>query len=122
MWDDASKRAPITFLDSHTPLPGCRGYKVCWASASDMPAGQKRPIVMFYVQATRKFYFEADVARGAIEAEEMDETSYKTPRELLEAQERIFNINQTFAEVYADMLEVDKQSRCLLYTSPSPRD
>ena len=111
MWDDASKRAPITFLDSHTPLPGCRGYKVCWASASDMPAGQKRPIVMFYVQATRKFYFEADVARGAIDAEEMDETSYKTPRELLEAQERIFNINQTFAEVYADMLEVDKQSR-----------
>ena len=110
MWDEASKRAPITFLDSHTPLPGCRGYRVCWANANDMPAGQKRPIVMFYVQATRRFYFEADVARGAIDAEEVDATSYKTPRELLEAQERIFNINQTFAEVYADMLEADKQS------------
>ena len=27
MWDDASKRAPITFLDSHTPLPGVEGTR-----------------------------------------------------------------------------------------------
>jgi len=109
MWDETSRKAPITFLDSHTPLPGCRGYRVCWASANDMPTGQKRAIVMFYVASTRKFYFEADIAKGAVKKEDVDEAMFKPTEEIFEAQRRIFNVNETFREVYTSMLKVDKK-------------
>ena len=109
MWDETSRKAPITFLDSHTPLPGCRGYRVCWASANDMPTGQKRAIVMFYVASTRKFYFEADIAKGAVKKVDVDEAMFKPTEEIFEAQRRIFNVNETFREVYTSMLKVDKK-------------
>lgn len=102
-WDEASAQAPIAWVDSHTPLPGCRGYRVCWASASAVRGGAKRAVVMFYCAATRKFYFEADVRAGGMSSSEMDAESHKTPEEILESQKRILTINQVFAGVYESM-------------------
>jgi hypothetical protein len=69
-----------------------------------MPSGQKRAVVMFYVAAARKFYFESDIRSGALEHCEMDEASYKSPEEIFEAAQRIFRVNQTYAEVYNSSL------------------
>jgi hypothetical protein len=74
-----------------------------------MPTGQKRAIVMFYVASTRKFYFEADIAKGAVKKEDVDEAMFKPTEEIFEAQRRIFNVNETFREVYTSMLKVDKK-------------
>ena len=107
MWDEAGAKAPIAFVDSHTPLPGCRGYRVCWCAANDMPQGQKRDVVMFYVASSRKFYFERDIELGAVKAEDADESFFKTPEEILDAQRRIFNVNQTYADVYRKAVKDD---------------
>ena len=74
-----------------------------------MPTGQKRAIVMFYVASTRKFYFEADIAKGAVKKEDVDEAMFKPTEEIFEAQRRIFNVNETFREVYTSMFKVDKK-------------
>lgn len=39
MWDEMLRKVLIMFLDSYTSLSGCRGYRVCWASANDMLMG-----------------------------------------------------------------------------------
>ena len=103
-WDEAAGNAPVTFVDTHTPLPGCRGYRVCWVAAKDMPEGQRRGVVMYYVAAARRFYFEEDIAGGAITLEDVDEASYKSPEEILEAAKRIASVNNAYAVAYASTI------------------
>ena len=103
-WDEAAANAPVTFVDTHTPLPGCRGYRVCWVAAKDMPEGQRRGVVMYYVAAARKFYFEEDIAGGAIAVEDVDEASYKSPEEIFDAAKRIASVNNAYAVAYASTI------------------
>uniref|UniRef100_A0A7S0KGD0 Uncharacterized protein n=1 Tax=Ostreococcus mediterraneus TaxID=1486918 RepID=A0A7S0KGD0_9CHLO len=98
MWEEAAAKAPITFVSSHTPLPEKSKYRVCWCPASNMPNGQKRDVVMFYLSTTRKFYFLNDIAKGALM--NVDQASCQTPEAIYEASQKIYLVNEIYRDVY----------------------
>jgi hypothetical protein len=63
-WEKAAKEH-VVLRNAHTPLPGCRGYRVCWQSSTqnggECPHGD---LLLIFVPSTRKFHREEDFRKG----------------------------------------------------------
>ena len=63
-WEKAAKEH-VQLRNAHTPLPGCRGYRVCWQASiqngGECPHGD---LMLIFVPSTRKFHREEDFRKG----------------------------------------------------------
>ena len=63
-WEKAAKEH-VVLRNAHTPLPGCRGYRVCWQSAAQNGGECSHgDLLLIFVPSTRKYHREEDFRKG----------------------------------------------------------
>ena len=63
-WEKAAKEH-VVLRNAHTPLPGCRGYRVCWqSSAQNGGECSHGDLLLIFVPSTRKYHREEDFRKG----------------------------------------------------------
>ena len=63
-WEKAAQEY-VKFKNQHTPLPGCRGYRVCWQTSVQFGGdSQQGDLLLIFVPSTRKFHREEDFRKG----------------------------------------------------------
>jgi len=118
-WEKAAKEH-VQLRNAHTPLPGCRGYRVCWqASIRDGGECPHGDLMLIFVPSTRKFHREEDFRKGFDCGPPMDErenekeegndkdketkkkkkskktkTTVKSAKEVLDSLDRICQVNE----------------------------